>query len=123
MSYKYYSTERPVAPGTFPKPQGNKVLNIENFDDRTYIEQIDREAWGFIEYDKPVCKIIADDFELVGEAMEIKKGMKFRGNVSGQEIEIMKADNRAVTYRDCKRGTVHTVGRKAFERWNVKEVN
>ena len=55
--------------------------------------------------------------------MKIEPGMKFRGNVNGSEIEIMKADNRAVTYRDCKRGTVHTVGRKAFEHWNAKEVN
>ena len=26
MSYKYYSTERPLMPGSFPKPQGNTVF-------------------------------------------------------------------------------------------------
>lgn len=47
MSYKYYSTERPVMPGSFPKPQGNTVLNIENFNDRSYVAKIGREAWGY----------------------------------------------------------------------------
>lgn len=55
--------------------------------------------------------------------MKIEKGMKFRGNVNGREIEILKADNQQVQYRDCKCGTVFTVGRKAFEHWNIKEVN
>lgn len=52
MSYKYYSTERPVMPGSFPKPQGNTVLNIENFNDRSYVGKIGREAWGF-RFEKP----------------------------------------------------------------------
>lgn len=34
--YRYYSTHRPLSIGTFPKPQGNKVLDIQNFDDRTF---------------------------------------------------------------------------------------
>lgn len=51
---KYYSTQRPVMPGTFPKPEGNKVLNIANFDDKTYCAEIGREAWGFIEYERPL---------------------------------------------------------------------
>ena len=65
MSYKYYSTERPVMPGSFPKPQGNTVLNIENFNDRSYVGKIGREAWGFIEYEKPISPVLLDDFELV----------------------------------------------------------
>lgn len=65
MSYKYYSTERPVMPGSFPKPQGNTVLNIENFNDRSYVGKIGREAWGFIEYEKPISSVLLDDYELV----------------------------------------------------------
>lgn len=65
MSYKYYSSERPVMPGSFPKPQGNTVLNIENFNDRSYVGKIGREAWGFIEYEKPISPVLLDDFELV----------------------------------------------------------
>jgi len=48
---KYYSTQRPIAPGSFPKQEGNKVLEIHNFDSREYVEAIDRMAWGWIEYE------------------------------------------------------------------------
>ena len=70
MSYKYYSTERPVMPGSFPKPQGNTVLNIENFNDRSYVAKIGREAWGFIEYEKPISPVLLDDYELVAASDE-----------------------------------------------------
>ena len=42
--YRYYLTQRPAMPGTFPKPQGNRVLSIENYDERTFCEEIGREA-------------------------------------------------------------------------------
>lgn len=73
MSYKYYSTERPVMPGSFPKPQGNTVLNIENFNDRSYVGKIGREAWGFIEYEKPISPVLLDDYELVAASDEEDK--------------------------------------------------
>lgn len=63
--YRYYSTQRPLSLGTYPKPQGNKVLNIENFDERTYCEEIGREAWGYIEYELPVSEVLLKDFEMV----------------------------------------------------------
>lgn len=50
----YYSTQRPVGPGTFPKPQGNAVKEVFNFDSKTYCEEVGREAWGYIEYEKPL---------------------------------------------------------------------
>ena len=39
---RYYSTQRPVGPGTFPKPQGNAVKEVFNFDSKTYCEEIGR---------------------------------------------------------------------------------
>lgn len=63
--YRYYSTQRPLSLGTYPKPQGNKVLNIKNFDERTYCEEIGREAWGYIEYELPVSPVILKDFEMI----------------------------------------------------------
>lgn len=62
---RYYSTQRPVSLGTYPRPQGNKVLNIENFDEKTFCEPIGREAWGYIEYELPVSPVLLKDFELV----------------------------------------------------------
>lgn len=46
---RYYSTQRPVGPGTFPKLPENKVLEVHNFDAKTFCEEIGREAWGYID--------------------------------------------------------------------------
>lgn len=64
MRYRYYSTQRPLGPGTFPKSQGNKVLKIYNYDSRRYIYEIHREAWGFLEYEKPLSAADAAAYEL-----------------------------------------------------------
>lgn len=65
MSYRYYSTQRPVAPGTFPKPQGNKVLDIQNFDDKRYVESIENDAWGYIDYEQELTERDVKNYELV----------------------------------------------------------
>ena len=62
---KYYSTQRPVMPGGYPKSQ--KVLDIGNFDSRQYVESIGRMAWGWIEYAQPLSEKDAADYELVAE--------------------------------------------------------
>lgn len=64
-SFRYYSTQRPVAPGTFPKPEGNRVLAIENFDKRTICRDARCEAWGYIDYEKPLDEATARSYELV----------------------------------------------------------
>lgn len=40
---RYYSTQRPVGPGTYPKPQGNAVKEVFNFDSKTYCEEVGRD--------------------------------------------------------------------------------
>ena len=62
---RYYSTQRPVMPGSFPKPAGTTVREIENFDARTFCEDIGREAWGYVEYDAPLSDEDAKEYELV----------------------------------------------------------
>ena len=64
---KYYSTQRPVMPGSFPKPEGNKILEIVNFDGKQYVPKIGRDAWGYIEYREPLTEKEAADYELVYE--------------------------------------------------------
>lgn len=59
---KYYSTKRPVMPGGFPKKEA--VERIENFDSKTFCEQVGGNAWGFIEYREPLTKEEADAYEL-----------------------------------------------------------
>ena len=52
---KYYSIKRPITPGSFPKPEGNNVLEIHNFDSETYCEKVGREVWGYIVYEHPLA--------------------------------------------------------------------
>ena len=46
--YCYYSTQRPVDIGTFPRPPGNEPTEIRNFDRRIPIEQETFSAWGVL---------------------------------------------------------------------------
>jgi hypothetical protein len=62
---RYYSTLRPVAPGTFPNPVDNPVVNIENFDTRSHVGKIGRDAWGYVEYEKPLTDEQIEAFDLV----------------------------------------------------------
>lgn len=61
---KYYSTQRPIEPGTYPKPQNNKVIEIKNFDKKEKIEKEDINAYGYIKYEKPLMPAAAKAYEL-----------------------------------------------------------
>lgn len=59
---RYYSTQRPFGPGTFPQQDGTET--ITNFDGKVYCEEIGREAWGYIEYQQPITEKDAETYEL-----------------------------------------------------------
>ena len=61
--YKYYSTQRPVDIGTFPKTEGGPV-RITNFDERKPFGKDNCRAWGFLEYKQPLTEKQIDDYEL-----------------------------------------------------------
>lgn len=58
---RYYLTQRPPAPGTFP----GKPVNLKSFDAREHVEEIGRPAWGWVEYEEPLTDKQAADYELV----------------------------------------------------------
>lgn len=60
---RYYSTQRPVMPGSYPKRV--PVRKIHNYDYRTYIEEIGRQAWGYIEYEGELTTSEIANYELV----------------------------------------------------------
>ena len=68
MSVKYYSTQRPVVMGSYPN-NGN-VEEINNFDEKTYCESIDREAYGYVEYSEPLTDAEAKSYELTKDGMK-----------------------------------------------------
>lgn len=54
MAYRYYSTRRPLMVGGIPSTES--VTEIVNFESgRTYCEEIDNKAWGYIEYATPLA--------------------------------------------------------------------
>lgn len=63
MAYKYYSTLRPVTLGTYPKPNGNEILAIQNYGSRICIDGI--RAWGSITYSKKISSSDAEKYDLV----------------------------------------------------------
>ena len=62
--YKYYSTQRPVDIGTFPKPPHNAPDEIVNYDQRIPVEGGAFVAWGHLTYTKPLTAQQASDYEL-----------------------------------------------------------
>jgi hypothetical protein len=62
-AYRYYSTQRPVDIGTFPKTE-NGPLRLVNFDKRESVEQGRFLAWGYLVYDAPLTEKQMADYEL-----------------------------------------------------------
>lgn len=62
--YKYYSTQRLVDIGTFPKPPHNAPDEIVNYDQRVPVEGGAFLAWGHLTYTKPLTEKAAADYEL-----------------------------------------------------------
>lgn len=59
---RYYSTQRPIGPGTYPKKGAKKIVN---FDRRMPDESFKQMAWGYIEYNRELTKEEVNDYELV----------------------------------------------------------
>lgn len=62
--YKYYSTQRPIDLGTFPKPVDNPLLTFTNYDERIPVEHGAFLSWGELIYAKPLTDRQASDYEL-----------------------------------------------------------
>jgi hypothetical protein len=61
--YRYYSTQRPIDIGTFPKTNGGPH-SFANYTQRVYVENGTRQAWGYLAYREPLNEKEIDDYEL-----------------------------------------------------------
>jgi hypothetical protein len=68
--YRYYSTERPISLGTYPKAKDNVPVNIENFNIREYVPEIGYEAYGYLEYEHKLTDKQIFDYELYPAIVE-----------------------------------------------------
>lgn len=90
-AYKYYSTQRPVDIGTFPKTE-NGPLRFVNFDSREAVEQGRFMAWGYLVYDDPLTEKQIADYELRAAPgnPNIKEHMREQAQVIGPWVEKRK---------------------------------
>lgn len=83
--YRYYSTQRPISPGTYPNGE-NKPVSIENFDERQPVENGQLQAWGYLEYAEPLSQKEMKDYELKAVSASVT-----RVNTPEKQIERKKS--------------------------------
>ena len=66
--YKYYSINRPVSIGTYPK---NGFQGFENYNFRKWIGEINHDAWGELYYDRVLTEKEENDYELIASHNEM----------------------------------------------------
>ena len=62
--YRYYSTQRPVDIGTYPKEPDNPMVGFLNYDERTSVEHGAYRAWGELFYRAPLTADQMYEYEL-----------------------------------------------------------
>lgn len=69
---KYYSAERPIAPGSIPVHEGNKILSIKNYDNKRLIlgSGLPIAFWGVVDYEKPLSDEDCEKYELIPEGSQ-----------------------------------------------------
>jgi len=85
MVFKYYSTQRPIDIGTFPKPPDNQPVEICNFDERMPVEHGQHMAWGVLTYNAPLSPKQIEDYELrpARDNPDIKERMSVQAQAVG----------------------------------------
>lgn len=61
--YRYYCIARPPKLGVLPFDPG--LLSHKSFDERRYIPEIDRMAWGWVVYTRELTPQEIFDYELI----------------------------------------------------------
>ena len=84
--YKYYSTQRPVSIGTFPKHTDSPPIRFENYNGRTWVECNTRLAWGELVYAKPLSDKELRDYELKSSRnnCDVRQRMEAQAQVVGK---------------------------------------
>lgn len=87
-NYRYYSTQRPVMPGGYPKPFGNEPVVIVNYDSRQTVENSKVQAWGYLEYALPLTPRECADYELKAISSE-KTRANAQENSKGKKKSVL----------------------------------
>lgn len=60
-TYTYAMLQRPPMPGAMPK---KGLVEVQSFDKKEPVVQINKMAWGILRYDHPLTDREIDDYEL-----------------------------------------------------------
>lgn len=97
---RYYSTQRPITPGSFPRVAFNAVKEIVNFERKTYCEEIGREAWGYIDYEKPLDRYDCNAYELTAVPTKTLR-LRYIGKDSWSRYVYEDEDGKLWKLTDC----------------------
>ena len=120
---RYYSTQRPITPGSFPRVAFNSGKEIVNFERKTYCEEIGREAWGYIDYEKPLDRYDCNAYELTAVPTKTLR-LRYIGKDSWSRYVYEDEDGKLWKLTDCcsprevceQRGdTLHSACNNSFD--------
>lgn len=119
-TYKYVTTQRPAAPGTYPKKRGEPI-EIKNFDER--IIYADLNAWGYLIYDYPLTDEEMDDYELIATDSEAQARGTLRQRLLGAIDTVLRGEGDIYDLRDELRTVRLLVGtavtdEQAYAAWH-----
>lgn len=81
MTYFYYSPERPVSIGTHPKIG---LASFHNYSIKTYVPEIQRRVWGYLEYRRPLDEDELERYELIPSPNNSETGQFFSKKKGGE---------------------------------------
>lgn len=128
---RYYSTKRPVTPGSYPKQKF--AVKIHNFEQKTFCKEIGCEAWGYIEYSIELPEADIEDYELLSENLKTFWAVttafyddgRVVANITNKLMAAVKPENSSKSLKRKKQAdTLIDLGFSADENFKVLlEVN
>ena len=84
-TYKYYSTQRPIDIGTYPKSYFNQPIHMDIYAGRHQVPGESFQAWGAILYTQPLTEQEMRDYELrpSRDNLDIRRQMDAQAQVMG----------------------------------------
>lgn len=92
MKYKYYSTQRPIDIGTYPKPPEAPEVEFEFYSGRLPVENGAFQAWGALTYSAPLTEEQIAAYEL--QPSRDNPDVKERMSVQAQAVGAWESRNR-----------------------------
>ena len=85
-TYKYYSTQRPIDLGTYPKSYFNRPIHMDIYPGRQQVPGEAFQAWGAILYAQPLTEQEIRDYELrpSRDNLDIRRQMDAQAQVVGK---------------------------------------